>query len=260
MRNNQIYLQNTKIRVKVVFHGSAYQLSKCAIYSFYTFYGVITASALMGFIGLIVKEWALMFEIGFAIGSLSTWMLAMYLPSLFVYKLHQINKKVKITTNASKSKRSDGSESNEGGILAVMRKCTILTMFSLITTWCCLIGGILEIIFGSKFNILVFWHYSIILDVCSNFIGLMLSNSFCDDYYRKICGCIERCLFDGNCCKNEVNANAFRVGSVSPSSGPAMELSAYMESTQTTKQTQSNEERMDDLDLDITYTQNEEVP
>lgn len=235
-----------------MFDGSAYQLSKCAIYSFNIFYIIITASAIMGFIGLTFHP--LIFEIGFAIGSLSTWILAMYLPSLFIYKLYQINKKV----NMVKNRNNNESESSERGILAVMKKCTILTIFSLITTWSVVIGGVMEIIVGSKFNVLVFWGYAIILDVNSNFVSVILSNSFCNDYYLKLCGPIERCIFDQLCCKNN-NDIGERVGSVSPQSSPAMELSAYMESTQTTKETQSKQDDMDDLDLGATCTQNDIV-
>ena len=154
-----------------------------------------------------------------------------------VYKLYQINQNI-----------NDGNESEKKKMLAVIRKCTILTIFSMLTTFTVFIVGMTQIINGeATFELNVLWGYVIILDVNSNFICVILSNSFCDNSYLNLCGCIDNCV--RKCCINDGGeASRERLGSMSPQSNPEKELSSYMGTTKQKKET------MNELDL------NEEGP
>ena len=248
-------------RVRIVFHASAYELSKCAVYSFYIAYSIVITCVIIGFAGLYITP--LVFEIGFALGAFGLMSLAVYLPSLFVYKLSQINKKVK-AVNKHNSSQERGNAADRG-ILAVIRKVAILTVFSMVSAWSAFLGGMLEIIVGGKFNVLVFWGYAIIMDMNINFICVMLSNSFCEGYYMKICAfvgiedCVKKCCFDDG---GDDTKKRSRIGSVSPeskssyTSNPEKELSSYMDTaTETTKATKESIDVIEDdqglgLDLD----------
>ena len=264
-----VFLGNV-YRVKTVFHGSAYQLSKCSIYSFRIIYVTVGVGAMSGFAGLFIHP--LLYAIGYMFGFLCAMFLAIYLPSLFIYKLYQINNnmmKANMTNDESNSApsrtrtrsvsrskpQSQRGNNDTNAISTVIRKCIILTMTSSISTmtnFVCLI--IATFVYGNVpgFNLLVIWGYTLILDLNSNFICVMLSNSFCDDYYLKMCGYIERCL-----CENDNDIPMLTsLGSFSPRPPkPEIELSSYIESEPQTKDTQ-NGDQMDELDLDG----NEDIP
>ena len=225
---------------------------------------MVTLCSFIGFAGLFIHP--LVYAYGYMGGIFSALVLSIYLPSLFIYKLSQVNDKAmksnneesKTATSKSKSSSSSTTKSSEAmankTILTVIRKCIILTISNLISTGSIFICVLLAtFVYGDNFNLLIVWAYTLILDLHSNFICVMLSNSFYDKHYKKLCHGIERCAFDGLLCLGNRNAPIVsRVGSVSPQNGPEMELSSYMESTQT----DAVQNQMDKLDLD----QNEEVP
>lgn len=192
----------------------------------------------VGVISLIFWNYYL-FASSYVLGGVFALTLAIYLPVLFIYKLYQINSNViseisvtksdrepSMTASASRPKRT-ADINGDNAILTVIRKCTILTVISLISSWCIFICVLIAIISGStSYGLLVFWGTAIILDSHANFICVMLSNSFCDEYYVKICGCIDKCV--GQCCFND--HPGVRVGSTSPQE---KELSSYMETMET---------------------------
>ena len=192
----------------------------------------------MGIIALIIGQFVI-YAIAYALAIFLALVLAIYLPSLFMYKLYQINKKVMKSqaetsrTNSMTNKSSVGRVTRrttdingDNAILTVIRKCTILTIFSLLSTWSIFICVMIAIFGKINTGILIFWGYALTLDAVANFMCVMLSNSFCDDYYVKWCGWIDSCV--GKCCfKDE---DRVRVGSVSPKSAEK-ELSSWMESS-----------------------------
>ena len=235
-----------------MFHGSAYQLSKCTVYSFWILYSLQSIGTIISMVGLVGHS--LIFAFGWSITALSALLFAIYLPSLFIYKLHQINQKTMDTNVTPRSARSRStSKSQSGGtentsqqkqntFLILIRKCTILTILSLISSCVVYICGVMRSLLDSDdFNVSVIWGYSIILDVNTNLLCIMLSNTFGHEYYMKILGCVDRCI-ENNCCK-------------SGQRGVVSELSSYIEGTKTESQpseivTTKNDEHKLQLDLD----------
>lgn len=206
--------------MKIVFHGSAYQLSTSVTYSFWILYSIEIFASLVSYYGLL--ENTQLYAIGWTIGCTVTLTLAVFLPSLFIYKLYQINQKVmddKPRSLSQSGSTSTGSNAQEtvNTFLVLIRKYTILTIVSLISSWVVFVCGMIEIFYGFNFELSVIWGYSLILDVNSNLLCIMLSNVFGHGYYMKIFGCIDKCV-ENNCCKKSED----RVQN---------ELSSYIEET-----------------------------
>lgn len=181
-------------RLKLVFHQSVNPLSKYFIYSFWSLWCILIISALIGLVGLpLFNQLPFLWNYSFIVGSLTTMILAMYLPFLFIYKLHQSYKYLNKTN----------SSTEDTFILTVIRKCTILTIFSLISTWSVFIIIIMAVLIGYKYEIMIIWGYALILDTNSNVVGVILSNKFSEKYYVKICGWIDNCV--GRSCFHPAN-------------------------------------------------------
>ena len=244
--------------MSIVFAESAYKLTKCSSYPFW--FCIIGASiaAFCGIFGLIT--WILpLYFYGYVIGLLFALILAIYLPSLFIYKLFQINKQVmennslrsrpsviqtstsptdspsgspKVNANGSRFKRKRTTEMNrDNSILMVIRKCTILTFVSLISTWTIFVCLITASQSCCSDLLLAIWGYAMVIDRCMNFICVMLSNNFCDEYYVKLCGWIDKCV--GKCC--------FKEREVVVGGGKEKELSSYIESAPTVVSQQTSD-------------------
>lgn len=227
-------------RVKIVFHGSAYQLSKCTIYSFWILYSIQVIATLVGFAGLTFVI-PILFGIGWTLGSTVTIIFAIFFPSLFISKLNQINKKTEKsmsprspTVSVTKSSKGDKSmgdndkiQQQENSFLILIRKCTILTILSLISSWVVYICGFMEILYPRNFELGVVWGYAVIMDVNSNLLCIMLSNTFSHECYMKVFGCIDKCVAK-NCCRDvDVVNNG---------------LSSYIETTKTSTKDKPDDE------------------
>ena len=231
--------------MNIVFTNSAYKLSKCTAYSFWICYTGACIAGLCGIVGLVAWIEPL-YVYGYAVGFSFALILAIYLPSLFIYKLFQINKQVmennsiqprvsmvpntksdtqshspsvSITKRLKTRKTTDINRDNS--ILTVIRKCTILTFVSLISTWTIFICLMVAFNHCCSDFLLILWGYALIIDRWSNFGCVMLSNNFFDSYYMKICGWIDNCV--GECCFKEMVDGGDK----------EKELSSYIDSTAT---------------------------
>ena len=71
---------------------------------------MVTGSALLGFVGVLIHQ-PMLFAVGYIFGQISGIIIAIYLPSLFIYKLYKINQKVtRSHTEDSKSNTHKYSE------------------------------------------------------------------------------------------------------------------------------------------------------
>ena len=162
----------------MIFIDSNYEVSRQATIIFGVNYCIVIICAILGFGAFIVginDVYLACYIIGFVAGL----GLAIYLPILFMYKLYQVNEK-----------------HGDQNILKVIRKCAILTVFSLISTVIIFVCAILESVnvFEDSYAFNAFWGYMVILDVNTNFLCIMFANKFFNKYYIQICGCLDLCI------------------------------------------------------------------
>ena len=156
--------------------------------------------------------------IGYITGMPCGLILVIYLPSLFIYKLYQVNKIVmenmipttgnkspdpsSETRSKSKSKTENECASTQSdrdnSMIMVIRKCTILTTISLLSTLTVFVFVMIFAFSGGNIIINAIWAFMVVVDSNMNFICVMLSNNFLDEFYLKLCGCIDNCV--GKCC------------------------------------------------------------
>eukprot|EP00484_Ammonia_sp_Unknown_P003431 CAMPEP_0197078240 /NCGR_PEP_ID=MMETSP1384-20130603/213022_1 /TAXON_ID=29189 /ORGANISM="Ammonia sp." /LENGTH=246 /DNA_ID=CAMNT_0042517105 /DNA_START=550 /DNA_END=1290 /DNA_ORIENTATION=- len=150
--------------------------------------------------------------------------MATYLPILFIYKLFQFNNeslghafssespsprsqttaKTDVfrvdSTRSQSGSRTKSTAKDQDTILVVIRKCAVLTVFSMISTWTVFVCIVVGVRHGFSTHLLHTWNFAIILDSNTNFLGVALSNDFCDVYYRRLCGCVDACFWTVCCC------------------------------------------------------------
>ena len=163
----------------------------------------------------------------------------------------RVRSQSKSTTRSKSGSPGTGNnvqQKQQNTFLILIRKCTILTILSLISSCVVFVGGIMNMLDLDDFNWKVIWGYSIILDVNSNLLCIMLSNTFGHEYYIKALGCIDKCVED-NCCTTQTRLES--------------ELSGYMEETKTeTKRSEivMTPTKDDDQELQLDLSRESEVP
>eukprot|EP01084_Bolivina_argentea_P058722 107211_1 len=192
-------------RVHIVFKGSVYALSKPTIVSFSIIYFIFIGSIVFGFFAMF-SGLTFLFFVSYFLGLASGLIMAIYLPILFIYKLVQINKRtiknntefsgsssptscsssVKSTSNHSKRNVSR-MDKKKDAFSSIIRKCVILTIISLISTWTVFVCVVMSFSGISGTGLWIIWTIALIGDIYTNFCCVMLTNSFCGKYYGYLC-------------------------------------------------------------------------
>eukprot|EP01084_Bolivina_argentea_P264191 447430_1 len=230
------------LRLHYVFKGSSYGLSKYTIISFSIIYITFVFSILLAFIGL--SGIRVLFLLSYLLYIIVTITFSIYLPILFIRKLIQVNtaamkNQMELSSPSasgeSKSKSKNKSESSKNEkrkqnlFLTVITKCAILTIVSIISTWIVFVCSILYNVFQIQNNsiLMSIWSIALVMDINTNFICIMLSNTYCKTQYTYICGRLDKvcrsCCLSGNAqVDNKINKTE-------------KELSSYMETTANSK-------------------------
>eukprot|EP01084_Bolivina_argentea_P273438 465779_1 len=207
-----IFLQLLFSRVHRVFDGSAYKLSKCTTLTFKTLYVLLVVCIIGALFGMVAYY---MFEINgvwilyaacYALGLLLTITLGTYLPVLLITKLILVNNTMQMMQQMEISIPSTSSTHNistitnkDTQLLRVVRKCAILSSISLISLFSVFMCVIIATVSGSSNVLLITWGGSIIIDMDTTFLCVMLSNRLYNTQYMIICGWLDNC-FRRNCC------------------------------------------------------------
>eukprot|EP01083_Nonionella_stella_P095409 267862_1 len=162
------------LRLKETFHGSIYELSECTVKTFkflFTFnplFMTIT-SVILAFNMIIgIALFSILFVIAFGMTTTIVW--------LYVYKLSKVYKNV------------DADEH----YVDIITKLTILLVFCILGTFIAPIPVTLHFM-ASPMDAYAFWtvHSMLSLDIYMNFICIVLSYSYFNPYYLKLCGCLD---------------------------------------------------------------------
>ena len=172
-------------RLKIVFDGTAYELSKCTIWAFFIMY-ILTLVSGIAYSFANDPTSSSLFEIMLvALGSLSALSNISFLSFLFIKKVIDVNK------------HCDGAkQSDENKLLSTITKQTILTLTSISSLVVFLAINTLLNATGTGFFIssihgnFVF-NLCVLLDNWTNFICILLSYATFDHYYTKLCGCCD---------------------------------------------------------------------
>ena len=170
-------------RLKTVFHGTAYKLSPCTVWTFSTIY---VSSIVVGLIQSFIQDWSrastfsiLQFTLLLLMGLLTLSSIS-FLPFLFVKKLIDVNKRAQ--------------QSNENKLLSTITRQTILALIS-IASFLMLIAVYMIFtsteLFITSIHATFAWILLSLVDIWTNFICIFLSYQASNDYYAKICGCCD---------------------------------------------------------------------
>ena len=96
------------------------------------------------------------------------------------------------------NQRATTQSDRDNSMLTVIRKCTILTTMSLLSTLTVFIFVMLFAFGVDDIILRAIWAFMVVVDSNMNFICVMLSNNFVDEFYLEFCGCIDNCV--GKCC------------------------------------------------------------
>ena len=169
-------------RLKVVFDGTAYELTKCTIWAFFIMY---TSSILSGIFYSVLNDVtssSLVEMISVTLGILLALANISFLSFLFVSKLNNVNK------------RCLGQQNDDDKLISTITKQTILTLISISSLAVHLVIILLFNVTGflifSVHGIFI-WNLVILVDVWSNFICILLSYRQFDEYYFRVCGCCD---------------------------------------------------------------------
>ena len=175
-------------RLNIVFKDTLFQLSKCTVVVYITFY--VLGCIFGAFWGLILSEMiapsAMISTIVLGISTLLVLSICAMLTFLFVYKLIMVNKYC--TTIGSDRVNKDEKMK---GLIATITKISILTLISIITL---LIDGFVAFVvqnISNSIHIWFAWTMIVIIDVYTNFVCIYLSFQAFDKYYVRIFGCCD---------------------------------------------------------------------
>ena len=109
-----------------------------------------------------------------------------YLSTLFIYKLIQINKAT--MNNNTKSKENDNDDMN---FVSIITKTSILTIISVIATLINVVIGSIMWEYRATDATAMLWRSTVFIDTLTNFCCIILTNNFANKYYLHLCGCID---------------------------------------------------------------------
>ena len=171
-------------RLKFTFDGTAYALSKCAIWAFFCMYILMLAFALRSaFVNDWTEEYIFSGMTLALISILSGFSIISVLGLVFVKKLIDVNRD-----------SGDSSQQATNSLLSTLTKQTILTLTSISSL---LVFGAISSVLHERGLVMSSIHANVIyalcslLDVWNNFICILLSYGAFDDYYMKVCGCCD---------------------------------------------------------------------
>ena len=173
--------------LKVIFVGTSHELSKWAIWTFYSMYALaITFSLSFSLVNDWDEEYSLFEMICMLFAGLMLFSLILFVSVLFVKKLMDVNK-------------AAGDAPKQGGnsLLSAITKQTILTLTSIcsmvvVFSLNFVFNAIVTDILDSTIHAIFIYALGALIDVWTNFICIFLSYGAFDDYYTKICGCCDR--------------------------------------------------------------------
>jgi len=170
-------------RLKRVFDGSKYALSKCTIVTFSIVYVtmIVTAIPVFLFYDESLENSGDLFAFFAFMTILATIFNLMYLSFLFVYKMVAVSRSV-----------DDGGAQNK--FLSSITKITIVSLTSIFSfvLWSIvltIVSYIPALIDSSHGEFIV--NLTMIGDCWTNFISILLSYNAFTAYYRKLCGCCD---------------------------------------------------------------------
>ena len=169
-------------RLKIVFDGTTYELSRCTIWAFvviyiltlvfgtaYTFANDMTSSSYFEVVSFLLT------------GSLGI-SLILFVTFMFVKKLIDVNK------------RSGAEQSARNKLLSAITKQAILTFISISSL---LVLVTMSLLFNETGILTASIHGNFVftlcafVDLCTNFICILLSYSAFSGYYMRMCGCCD---------------------------------------------------------------------
>ena len=173
-------------RLKVVFVGTTYELSRCTIWTFYTMCALaIIFSLSFSFANDWQGEYSIVEMITMLGAGLMMFSLILFVSGMFVKKLMDVNKA------AVDAQKKDGqnllSAITKQTILSLTSICSMVVVFSLNFVFNAIVTDIFNSTAHADFIAVTFC----LIDVWTNFICIFLSYGAFDDYYTKICGCCD---------------------------------------------------------------------
>ena len=170
-------------RLRVVFDGTEYELSKCAIRTFFIMYALaLIFIVVFAFVNDTDNDHSLLETAILLLVSLLLLSLILLLAILFVKKLIDVNR------------RCDGAQQNSANkLISGITKQTILTFTSIsslfmLFTLIFLLNAIATVYVEEFISIILIFS---LVDVWTNFVCIFLSYEAFDAYYTKMCGCCD---------------------------------------------------------------------
>ena len=203
-------------RLKVVFDGTAYRLSRFTTWAFYTMYILSSILAVsVQVVNILMGGHSPVRTILTSFSGLCGILMIFFLTFLFVTKLIDVNK------------HCDGHRENK--FLSTITKQSILTLISIASLLVSVVIFFLLSSTGmyvSSIDAYFIWKLCVLIDIWTNFICILLSYQSFNAYYIKMCGCCDtKCK---ELCGKLVKPQKYEVPSADPIGAHSVQTTTVM--------------------------------